>query len=200
MIAFETITTQGDLQQNCYLVWCTKKKIGAVIDPGADADRIISRIHKLGIDIKFILLTHTHHDHIGAINDVQARTEANVAFHRLEPIVPNSSWDTTLLLEDAQIIQIGDETLKVLHTPGHTPGGICFYTPGFLFSGDTLFHTDVGFSNFPGGSFEDLQRSIREKLYVLNDDTKVYPGHEESTTIGEEKRHNLVVRALEFED
>ncbi|GHT01210.1 MBL fold metallo-hydrolase [Synergistales bacterium] len=196
MFKFDSIETQGELKENCYLFWCAETLEAAVIDPGDRADCILTRLQELGLKARYILLTHGHHDHIGAVAAVQAATSAAIAIHRLEPCPQHADWyDQAIKLEDGREIQVGQEKLKVLHTPGHTPGGVCFWTEGIVFSGDTLFHTDVGYSNFPGGSFTDLERSIREKLYVLDESTEVYPGHEENTTIGEEKRNNTVVRA-----
>jgi glyoxylase-like metal-dependent hydrolase (beta-lactamase superfamily II) len=196
MFRFDRIESQGELMENCYVFWCEKTLEAAVIDPGDRADYILSRLRELGLKARYILLTHGHHDHIGAAAVVQAATGAAIAIHRMEPRPPRADWyDQAIKIEDGQEIVIGQEKLKVLHTPGHTPGGVCFWTEGAVFSGDTLFHTDVGYSDFPGGSFADLERSIREKLYVLDESTAVYPGHEESTTIGEEKWHNTVVRA-----
>ncbi|GHV45071.1 MBL fold metallo-hydrolase [Synergistales bacterium] len=196
MFKFDVIESQGELKQNCYLLWCAETLEAVVIDPGDRAEDILSRIQTNGLKLRYILLTHGHQDHIGAVAAVQAATGAVIAIHRLEPKPRHAGWyDQALKLDDGQEIRIGQEKLKVLHTPGHTPGGVCFWTKGIVFSGDTLFHTDVGYSNFPGGSFADLERSIREKLYVLDESTEVYPGHEESTTIGEEKWHNTVVRA-----
>ncbi|GHS89078.1 MBL fold metallo-hydrolase [Synergistales bacterium] len=193
---FDSIESQGELKENCYLFWCAESLEAAVIDPGDRAERILSRLRELGLKVRYILLTHGHHDHIGAVAAVQAATGAVVAIHRLEARPKHADWyDGAIKFEDGQEIRVGQEKLKVLHTPGHTPGGVCFWTKGIVFSGDTLFHTDVGYSNFPGGNFADLERSIREKLYVLDESTEVYPGHEESTTIGEEKWHNTVVRA-----
>jgi glyoxylase-like metal-dependent hydrolase (beta-lactamase superfamily II) len=195
MFQFDSIESQGELRENCYLFWCEKTLEAAVIDPGDRAEYIISRIRDGRLKVRYILLTHGHHDHIGAVAAVQAATGATIAIHHLEPRPQHAGWyDQAIKLEDGQEIRIGLEKLKVLHTPGHTPGGVCFLTEGAVFSGDTLFHTDVGYSNFPGGNFADLERSIREKLYVLDESTAVYPGHEESTTIGEEKWHNTVVR------
>jgi glyoxylase-like metal-dependent hydrolase (beta-lactamase superfamily II) len=191
----ETIISSTDPQENCYLFWCAETLAAAVIDPGGSAADILARIRGLGLKVGFILLTHGHHDHIGAVAALRAATGANVCIHAAdENLLRRASVRADRLLEDGDIIPVGRAALRVLHTPGHTPGGLCFHADGILFSGDTLFHTDVGYTHFPGGSADDLARSIREKLYTLDEATVVCPGHEESTTIGEEKYHNLCVR------
>ncbi|MDR1603574.1 MAG: MBL fold metallo-hydrolase [Gracilibacteraceae bacterium] len=191
----ETIVSATELRENCYLFWCAKTLTAAVIDPGDGAAAILARIRALGLRVDFILLTHGHHDHTGAVAALREATGAAVCIHAAdEPLLRNISVPADRLLSDGDLIPLGDTALRVLHTPGHTPGGLCYYAEGILFSGDTLFHTDVGYTHFPGGSASDLARSIREKLYTLNEATVVYPGHEESTTIGEEKYNNLCVR------
>jgi glyoxylase-like metal-dependent hydrolase (beta-lactamase superfamily II) len=193
----ETLVSPDELRENCYLFWCAETLTAAVIDPGAAGKTILARVAELGLRVEVILLTHGHHDHIGAVAELRAATGAAVCIHSAdEPLLRAVSLKADRLLSDGDIIPVGRAALRVLHTPGHTPGGLCFYAEGILFSGDTLFHTDVGYTHFPGGSAADLARSIREKLYTLDEATAVYPGHEESTTIGEEKHHNLCIRAI----
>ncbi|MDR0434831.1 MAG: MBL fold metallo-hydrolase [Gracilibacteraceae bacterium] len=192
---YETIVAPDELRENCYLFWCAETLAAAVIDPGCPARVVLTRAAALGLRIGVILLTHGHHDHIGAAAAVREATGAAVCVHAAdEPLLGARGLKADRLLNDGDVVPVGRTALRVIHTPGHTPGGLCFYAAGILFSGDTLFHTDVGYTHFPGGSADDLARSIREKLYVLDEATVVLPGHEESTTIGEEKYHNLCVR------
>ena len=177
----------GELEVNCYLVGDREKNEWLVIDPGGDEEKILEAIEKRKADIKFIINTHGHPDHTGANNIIKKETGAPLYIHK---------EDASLLskpdhfLKEGDILPLGDTSLKVIHTPGHTRGGICLLAPEALFSGDTLFAGSIGRTDLPGGSLPVLLRSIRDKLFSLPENTKVYPGHGPQTTIGEEKRSN----------
>jgi glyoxylase-like metal-dependent hydrolase (beta-lactamase superfamily II) len=190
---------------NCYIVADESKKEGIIIDPGAGADEILKRVKDLGLKIKLILLTHNHPDHIGALGEVKKATGAEVAIHTDDagvlgarhrfggsgfgfPFQVSSPPDR--LLKDGESIDIGDLHFLVLHTPGHTPGGICLLGEGVVFTGDTLFNSGIGRYDMPGGNGHQLMDSIHTKLMILPDDTVVYPGHGPQTTIGTERRFN----------
>ncbi len=189
---------------NCYIVGAESNKEGIIIDPGAEADRILKTVEDLGLRVKFIVVTHAHIDHIGALREVKEATTAEVAIHtddasslqarhplerasRLSlqaPLPPNR------LLKDGDSIDIGNLHFKVLHTPGHSPGGICLLGEGVVFTGDTLFNFGIGRFDMPGGNGHQLMESIHTKLMVLPDNTVVYPGHGPETTIGTERQWN----------
>ncbi len=200
----------GPLASNCYLVGCERTQEGLLIDPGDDAPRIRQALEQTGLHIGLIVLTHYHFDHTAAAEALRQATGAPLAIHADEaellrnppalfryfrPSIPMLQADR--LLKDGESLAIGGLEIVVLHTPGHSPGGISLHIPaeGVVFSGDTLFHQGVGRTDFPGGDKEVLEASIRNKLYVLPDETWVYPGHGPETTIGWEKRHNPFVRA-----
>jgi hydroxyacylglutathione hydrolase len=193
----------GIFAANCYIVG--SKGEGMIVDPGDEAKRILKEVKDLELDIKLIVLTHGHIDHIGALKEVKEATSAQVDIHtddvstlknRLLSIflgIRHRSPPTPdRLLNDGDIISIGELNFTVIHTPGHTKGSICLLGEGILFSGDTLFHYSVGRSDLPGsgGNHQQLINSIREKLLVLDDDIKVYPGHGLETNIGTERRGN----------
>ncbi|ABO49274.1 beta-lactamase domain protein [Desulforamulus reducens MI-1] len=194
----------GSYEANCYIIGCEETRKAVVVDPGDEAERIQERLKKLNFKVEAIVLTHGHSDHIGAVGDLQRATAAQVLIHKddaemlINPAKNLSTWmgehmvfnPADRLLVDGDTIQIGNITLEVLHTPGHTPGGICLKAGKDLFSGDTLFAQSIGRSDFPGGSHSTLIGSIKSKLLVLSDETKVYPGHGPASTIGQEKRHN----------
>jgi glyoxylase-like metal-dependent hydrolase (beta-lactamase superfamily II) len=190
----------GPMQVNCYIVAASDKQ-AVIIDPGDEYIKIKRRIDKLSLTPKFIILTHAHYDHIGVVRDFNLP----VYIHRLDKealLDPNKNLSgffgigvsvdcNVQALEDKQIIELGDVKLKVIHTPGHTPGGISLYMEGkCLFSGDSLFCQGIGRTDFPGASEARLLESIRDKLIILNDSIVVYPGHGPSSTIGQERRHN----------
>ena len=176
-MTFERLAV-GGLETNCYIL--KSGNIGIIIDPGAEAKKIIEKAS--GLDIILILLTHSHSDHIGALQEIKEAFNARAAVHQLD-------WRPgfDLELEDNQEIEFGQDRLKVLHTPGHTPGGCCFLVGNNLFSGDTLFPDGPGNTSFPGGDEQAILKSIREKLLKLPDETNVYPGHGACTTIGRER-------------
>lgn len=174
---FECIVV-GGLDSNCYLL--KFGDCGIVIDPGAEPQKIISAID--GLRIEIILATHRHYDHTDGVASIKLATNAPAAIHVDDWI---DGFDQKLA--DGQIIDIGDEKITVIHTPGHTPGGCCFLSGNTLFSGDTLFPGGPGNTSFPGGDEKTIIRSIRDKLLVLPDYIKVYPGHGPATTIGQER-------------
>ncbi|WP_243276933.1 MBL fold metallo-hydrolase [Desulfallas sp. Bu1-1] len=194
----------GPMDSNCYIIGCEKTRTAAVVDPGAEGGRILRRLESLGLTCKYIIITHGHIDHIGALKEVQQATGAEVLIHKddagmLTSPAQNLSLfmgsmlkfkEADRLLEDGDKIQVGDITLEVIHTPGHTPGGICLKVGQDLITGDTLFAGSVGRSDFPGGNHNVMINSIKTKLLVFPDSTRIYPGHGPSSTIGAEKRHN----------
>jgi len=197
----------GSFESNCYIIGSESGKDGTIIDPGAEAEVILRKVKDLGLDIKHIVLTHGHIDHIGALKKVKEATGAEVAIHtdeaeslREQPLSTlfGLSHPTTpapdRLLHDGDSIDIGDLHFLVLHTPGHTPGGICLLGEGVVFSGDTLFNCGVGRTDLPGGSYSQLVNSLQTKLMALPDSTIVYPGHGPETTIGTERRGNPFLR------
>ena len=199
----------GMFETNCYIVGSESTKEGMIIDPGDGAKQILSNVRDLELDIKLIVLTHGHLDHIGALKEVQEKIGAEVAVHTddaffLQERPLNASFgfpypDVPLpdrLLKGGDSIDIGDLHFLVIHTPGHSPGCICLLGHGVVFSGDTLFNFGIGRTDFAGGSYTQLMNSIHTKLMVLPDATTVYPGHGPSTTIGAERRGNPFLTGL----
>ena len=195
----------GPLGTNCYVVGCETTKKGLVIDPGDDADVILRHIRELGLDLGLIVATHAHFDHIAGLKKLKDASGAVFAIHPAEQgllrtyTVPRAesfgfTFDTPplpdKLVNDGDILELGELRLKVLHTPGHSPGGICLEGHGVVFSGATLFNYGIGRTDNPFASFEQLIDSIRTKLLVLPDATPVLPGHGPRTTIGQERRAN----------
>ena len=198
--------TVGSFAANCYIVGSTSTKQGIIIDPGADAETILRTVQQTGLSISIIVITHAHMDHVGALREVQQKTNAQFAIHEAEkgfifstPMRMLTSLGVSpvkspprpdRLLKDGDVIDLGDLHFEVLYTPGHSSGGICLLGHGVVFSGDTLFKLGIGRTDFPGMSHERLMKSIREKLMVLPDATVVYPGHGPPTNIGDERRGN----------
>lgn len=195
----------GPAAANCYLVICRQTGQAAVIDPGGEPERILAAIEKQGAKVQYIINTHGHADHIAANAAVKKATGAPILVHAQDAGYLTDTKKSLLLylgqdqagppadrlLREGDIIAVGqDITLEVLHTPGHTPGGISLKGEGLVFTGDTLFAGSIGRTDFPGGSFSTLINSIRDKLLPLEDATRVYPGHGPESTIGAERATN----------
>ncbi|MDR3225299.1 MAG: MBL fold metallo-hydrolase [Clostridiales Family XIII bacterium] len=199
----------GSLGTNCYLVWDEPSKEALIIDPADYTESVRSAITDENLHLKYVILTHGHGDHVGGVHAILADfPEAKLAAGKDElPILADPAYsyteyingrtetfDPDILLSDGEELFIGTIPLKTIATPGHTIGGISILADGAVFAGDTLFRTSIGRTDLPTGDYQTLEKSIREKLYTLPDDTPVYPGHMEPTTIGYEKRYNGIVR------
>lgn len=194
---------------NCYLVGSEQTRDGMVIDPAGDAMRIMSSVNELELRIRFVVATHTHPDHLGAARYITESTKAVFAVHEAEAnniedsdYSQLSRFDPTIkspppvdrILHDGDTIEIGDLSYAVLHTPGHSPGGICLEGYGVVFSGDALFNMGIGRTDGPGCSYEVLISSIKNKLLTLPDKSVVLPGHGPKTNIRFERNNNSFLR------
>ncbi len=205
---FFKMLSLGNMDNNCYILGDQSSKHALIIDAPAEAGAVLDVLEEEGLTLKYVLLTHSHYDHIGALDEICDYTGAEVMIHSFEedavndPTVnlslyadaPSPSVKVSKTLVDGDVITVGDIDIKVLYTPGHTVGSVCYYTDGILFSGDTLFLKDVGRCDLPGGDYKIIKQSIKKQLYTLPDDTQVYPGHGRATTIGYEKSHNNYVQ------
>jgi len=192
----ETFTV-GSLSTNCYVVSSQQTKDAIIIDPGLDfsseANQIFDYITQAGLNVKLIVNTHGHPDHISGDAIFQEKYNAPICIHRLDAAslegLENRNSPAAVLLEDGSLIKFGNESLKVMHTPGHTPGSICLLGERLVFTGDTLFAGGIGRTDFPGGSDSDMRLSL-QKLTRLPEYFLVYPGHGPTSIMGEEKRGN----------
>lgn len=198
----------GQLGANCYIVYCLKTLQGTVIDPGGNGMDIIKILKRDNIKVTCIINTHGHADHIAANDEIKEATGAPVLIHSADANMLTSApgnlssfigsnlicQPADRLLNDGEKIMVGALEFQVIHTPGHTPGGICLLAKDTLFSGDTLFAESIGRSDFPGGSHSQLIHSIKNRLLVLPDQTTVLPGHGEATTIGDERQNNPYIQ------
>jgi hydroxyacylglutathione hydrolase len=199
----------GPFQANCYLLHDPDSGEGAVIDPGAESERILTRVAQRGFEPRYVLLTHGHGDHIGALAAVAGALRCPVYVHPADvPMLSSPAANLSayagmpvtagvpyLTYDDGDELPLGEASVRVLHTPGHSAGGVSlFVAPDVLFSGDALFRRSIGRTDFPGGSYAVLRRAIEEKIFPLGDGVVVYPGHEEATTVGEERRENPFLR------
>lgn len=199
----------GPLGANCVIVWDEASKEGFVVDPGDEPEIILDFIKKHGIKAKGIICTHAHFDHVGALTEIKEQTGARVMLHEaeLELYIGVSDqaafWGYDLeplpqpdvLLDDGDVIEADNFSFRVIHTPGHSPGGICLYGQGFLISGDTLFAGSIGRTDFFGGSMKEIKESLK-KIASLPPDTAVIPGHGPATTIGDELKENPFYQEL----
>ena len=198
----------GPIMANCFILGCESTKSAAVIDPGDEADRILLALAKSGLTVSCIINTHGHFDHVGANRPMKESTGAELMIHRLDAPMLNqlaasaAAWGLSAqdspppdrFLEDGDTISFGRITLSVIHTPGHTPGGISLFGEQSVFVGDTLFQGSIGRTDFPGGDYGTLIDSIQKKLFLLEDDVRVYTGHGPETSIGRENARTRLRR------
>jgi hydroxyacylglutathione hydrolase len=202
--------TVGALGTNCFVVWCEETKEAVVIDPGFSTENegkkaVLHLIEANGLHVKYIINTHGHADHTSGNGVIKKATGAPILIHTLDaPLLGESGKDWASMfgyqitsppqadktLEEGDTISFGKQALTVLHTPGHTLGGISLVGTDCVFVGDTLFQGSIGRTDFPGGNYKDLIKSIKRKLATLPDNYTVYPGHGPTTTIGAEKKNN----------
>jgi len=194
----------GPLMANCYIVGCEKTQVAAVIDPGDEAEKILKTAKSQNLNIQYIINTHGHFDHVSGNRRLKEMTGARLMIHAddvsMLSRVASSAAVWGLKAEDSpkpdqelregDTVTVGKLKLSVIHTPGHSPGGISLYTDDTVFVGDTLFAGSIGRTDFPGGDYNTLISSIREKLFVLGDNVRVFTGHGPQTTIGKEKKFN----------
>lgn len=197
----------GPLMANCFIFGCKKTREAVVIDPGGDADRILLSLADSELEVKYIINTHGHFDHVCGNGKMKDATGADILIHPLDApmlgmltsnaavfgISVENSPPCDQTIEEGETVSFGNISLKVIHTPGHTPGGISLYTDGIVFVGDTLFAGSIGRTDFPGGDFDTLISSIKTKLFDMEDDMRVLSGHGPETSIGSEKRFNPFV-------
>jgi hydroxyacylglutathione hydrolase len=187
---------------NCYIVGSEITHRGFIIDPGDEEHSILAAVKEAGLEIKILVATHGHIDHIGAIGRLKNILEAPVAIHKSDSTALQGDgrffWGLTYgppmpadrLLQEGDAIDVDDLHFKVINTPGHTYGGICLYGHGILFTGDTLFHNSIGSSGIGTGTRSQLLESINDKLMVLPPETVIYPGHGSQTTVEAERKNN----------
>jgi glyoxylase-like metal-dependent hydrolase (beta-lactamase superfamily II) len=207
MALVQTSFVLGPFATNAYLVSCEETKETAVIDVGFDAEAIAAEIRRLSLTVRYLLNTHAHYDHVAAMADLQALVGGSYWLHPgdqplLEGLTAQGlafglpaarAPQEVHALEGGQTLELGRCTLTVIHTPGHSPGSVTFRWNDCLWVGDLLFAGSIGRTDFPGGSFEILSASIRQRLFPLGDELRVLPGHGPETTIGIERRTNPFV-------
>ncbi len=200
----------GPLEVNTYIIFDPSTMDALIIDPGDEPDRIEEIIKSEGLKVKYIVCTHAHFDHVGAVPELKKYTSAEVLIHEEELVIYEAARDMAAFwgydieplpkpdgfLKEGDTIVVGGLSFKVMHTPGHSPGGICLYGEGVVITGDTLFAGSVGRTDFHGGSLPKLKESFK-RLMSLPEDTVVLPGHGPKTTIGEEKINNFFIQEIE---
>ncbi len=194
----------GMFESNCYILGINGE--GVIIDAGVDPSYVIKRVDEHKLKIKYIVLTHGHIDHICHIDDLKKVVGGSVVIHEEDAdFLTNPVFNCSLIfgsgsvfgipdikVKDGDVLKLSDTNLEIVHTPGHTPGGMCIKVGNILFTGDTLFKYATGRTDLPGGSRDNIIKSIKNKLLKLPDEIQVYPGHNEASTIGFEKRNNIV--------
>jgi len=197
----------GPLDNNTYVLACERTRHAAIIDVGFEPEAVIRMLEGKNVEVRLLLNTHGHYDHVAGMRSVQERLGGEYWIHPADrPLIdsltaqgamfgfpPAEAPDDVHDLADGQRITLGDETLVVIHTPGHSPGGVCFHHEDDLWVGDTLFAGSIGRTDLPGGSFEQLERAIHTRLFPLGDGIRCHTGHGPATTLGHERVHNPFV-------
>jgi hydroxyacylglutathione hydrolase len=178
----------GAYQANCYLLGCKDTNDAAIIDPGDEVFRITREVSAQKLRVRYILITHGHIDHTGGAAEIKRITGAPVLIHPLD--ASGLGFPPDGPLDEGMQITLGTYSIRVIHTPGHSPGGICLLAPGAVFTGDTLFAGSIGRTDFPGGDHRRLIKGVRDKIFPLGDSLRVYPGHGPATSIGTERLQN----------
>jgi hydroxyacylglutathione hydrolase len=208
MLKIEVAHLLPEFGTNTWLLWDEESREAILVDPAAPSEELLGRVNELGLKIKFIVNTHGHGDHIGGNGWFREKLGSRIMIHSADasmltdnrknfseymgtPLIPHSA---DILAEEGSIIELGVHQVRIIHTPGHTPGGICLLADKILISGDTLFEQSIGRTDLPGGDHSQIVNSIRGKLFILPDDTVVFPGHGPRTSIGMEKKNNPFVR------
>lgn len=198
----------GRYAVNCYIVGDEATKKAAVIDPGGDVDDILQVLENNDLELEYIILTHAHGDHIGGVEELKEKTGVPIYLHQDDLYMlkdsranqsaalggPPVETDADKFIEDGDILELGELKLNIIHTPGHTKGGVCIQVENLLFTGDTLFANSIGRSDLEGGNQEKLMESIKNKIFTLDEDITVLPGHGPATTIKIEKTTNPFVK------
>lgn len=210
MVFVETFPV-GPLQCNCSIVACESTKEALVVDPGGDPEVIVEKVERHGFKVKYLLHTHAHFDHVLGSRKMKEKTGAQICLHeedqwlydnldtqcRMFGFAPDEPLPVDHYLSDEESVKIGELETKVIHTPGHTPGSLCYSLEKdepLLFAGDTLFNGGIGRTDLWGGSHDEIIKSISQRLMTLEDETKVIPGHGPETSIWTEKRQNPFIR------
>ncbi len=184
----------GPYQTNCYILVCRETRDAMVIDPGDEVYRIVKEISAHELRVRAIVITHGHIDHVGGAAEIRRITGAPIMIHPMD--APGLGFPPDGTLQEGAPLTLGNYTISVIHTPGHSPGGVCLHAPGAVFSGDTLFAGSIGRTDFAGGDHKALIRGVREKIFPLGDGLRVYPGHGPATSIGEERKRNPFFRGM----